>query len=351
MKLRKLLCLLVFSAMVLAACIPAELQGTAELEGTPGGAEPAGTQPAGTEPVGTEPMGTEAMGTEPAGTEPVGTEPAGTEPAETEPAATEPVGTQPAGTQPPAGAEVVPSTGSVNPARVSNLLDFEVLNQSDEQVGAVEDMILNLETKQVDYVVLELVGLEGNLIPMPWEGLQVRMAEAESNEGAPSGVAMNVDPELVDSAPEIDLSAVPEFGGDAPGWDTEFRDYWQAITEAEKLRGVILASEFLGFEVHGEDSNLTQGTIVDVILELRTGAVQYVVIAASGGETGDRLVPIPLDVLGWDSENARLVLLLGQEAFNQAPSFEGGEYPDTTKPDWDAKFQEYWQANLSQAPQ
>ena len=167
MKLHNLLCLLVFSAMVLAACIPAELQGTAELEGTPGGAEPAGTQPAGTEPVGTEPMGAEAMGTEPAGTEPVGTEPAGTEPAETEPAATEPVGTQPAGTQPPAGAEVVPSTGSVNPARVSNLLDFEVLNQSDEQVGAVEDMILNLETKQVDYVVLELVGLEGNLIPMP----------------------------------------------------------------------------------------------------------------------------------------------------------------------------------------
>src|SRR6187455_2840536 len=43
----------------------------------------------------------------------------------------------------------VPVTGDVNPARLSNQLDFTVWSQDGEQIGEVDDMILDLDNTRV----------------------------------------------------------------------------------------------------------------------------------------------------------------------------------------------------------
>jgi len=45
-------------------------------------------------------------------------------------------------------------TGFTDPGRVTNLLNFGVWNQANEQIGNVEDLVLNLGTAHVDYVLV-----------------------------------------------------------------------------------------------------------------------------------------------------------------------------------------------------
>src|SRR5688572_11199112 len=66
----------------------------------------------------------------------------------------------------------VPVTGDVNPARLSNQLDFTVWSQDGEQIGEVDDMVLDLENTQVAYVVVGTGGfldLGEREILVPWD--------------------------------------------------------------------------------------------------------------------------------------------------------------------------------------
>src|SRR5688500_11292297 len=45
-------------------------------------------------------------------------------------------------------------TGEEGPARLSNQLDFDVWNQDGEQIGEVNDMILDLDNTRISYVIV-----------------------------------------------------------------------------------------------------------------------------------------------------------------------------------------------------
>src|SRR5215208_3392244 len=48
----------------------------------------------------------------------------------------------------------VPVTGANNTSRVTNLLDFTVWNQNGDQVGDVEDLVLDLDNVNISYAVV-----------------------------------------------------------------------------------------------------------------------------------------------------------------------------------------------------
>src|SRR5687768_5810075 len=80
----------------------------------------------------------------------------------------------------------VPVTGNVNPARLSNQLDFTVWSQDGEQIGEVDDMVLDLDNTNVAYVV---VGTGGFLdlgerdILVPWSSLQLQTGTGDTTGG------------------------------------------------------------------------------------------------------------------------------------------------------------------------
>src|SRR5687768_8227679 len=77
----------------------------------------------------------------------------------------------------------VPVTGEVNPARISQQLDFTVWSQDGEQIGDVNDMVLDFDNTQIAYVV---VGTGGFLdlgerdILVPWNSLQLQTSTGET---------------------------------------------------------------------------------------------------------------------------------------------------------------------------
>jgi hypothetical protein len=88
--------------------------------------------------------------------------------------------------------------------------------------------------------------------------------------------------------------------------------------------------------------DFSTGTVEDMILEPQTGDVQYLVIDF-GME--DRWIPIPVGFLRWDSTMTGFVLMVNQNALQNAPAFTSDQFPDTSSSGWDQEFSTFWQSN------
>lgn len=184
----------------------------------------------------------------------------------------------------------IPVTGENDPYRLSNQMNFDVWNQNGEQIGEVNDIILDLDNSRVGYVI---VGTGGFLelgekdVLVPWNLLQVQVAGSGGPAGDQNAFILQADQALFENAPDVDLSAtLPGRGEPVADWDADIRTYWEtgalpataapeatqaaeatatmspeATAEATEapgavdLQGVVLASEVLG---SGVTLNTTQ---------------------------------------------------------------------------------------------
>jgi sporulation protein YlmC with PRC-barrel domain len=125
----------------------------------------------------------------------------------------------------------VPVTGDVNAARLSNQLDFTVWSQDGEQIGDVEDMVLDLDNTEVAYVVVGTGGfldLGEREVLVPWDSLQLQTGTGDTTGGQQNAFVLLSDLETFRSAPDFDLTVnLPQMGQSAGDWDVDIRNYWQ----------------------------------------------------------------------------------------------------------------------------
>lgn len=353
----------------------------------------------------------------------------------------------------------IPVTGEEDPSRLSNQLDYNVWNQNGEQIGEVNDMIVDLDNTRISYVI---VGTGGFLeigerdILVPWNSLTLQTEGGDMTGGEQFAFILQADQQLFENALDFDVSTgLPEMGQPAGDWDADLRNYWEggvvpagtpatgelgtpatgtgtdtgtgtpdagtgttatqgAVGTADanataqhgtgetvtgELQGVVLASELLGSTVTvgaggevmpGTDMNtpdatngntngavgtgtpdatnsngnantndaqgtpaagtdttglqgdVTTGTIDDVLVDVNTGDILYIVLNATFPD-GDRWIPVPLSQFQWDANNASFVLDTDQAMLNEAPFFPEGQYPSTLEDGWDADYSIYWQ--------
>jgi sporulation protein YlmC with PRC-barrel domain len=185
----------------------------------------------------------------------------------------------------------VPVTGAINPARVSNELDFNVVDQSGNQVGTVDDMVLDLDNTSVAYVIVDTSGAQGssgNKVAVPWNMLKLQagmgtgtgagtateapatsaateaatqaatqpateaatQAATEAATSAP-GTSMTgenvfvlqTDASALSNAPAFDPSTLPQMGQSASGWDAAILSYWQGAGTGTGGAGTGTATE------------------------------------------------------------------------------------------------------------
>jgi len=304
-------------------------------------------------------------------------------------------------------------TGEEGPARLSNQLDFDVWNQDGEQIGEVNDIILDLDNSRISYVIVGTGGLleigEKDVL-IPWNSLQLQTAAGDATAGDQNAFILQIDQELFNNFPDVDLIAIlPGRGEPANDWDLDIRNYWEsgvlpvtavpdvAVTgvpsmtvtvspdataiAAADLQGVVLASEFLGSAVNlspgqgeavgqgtgqdqatatpgtGTDATATvdpslptagpgvgnfNGTIDDVITDIETGDLLYIVVDAAFDDD-ERWIPIPLSFFQWDAANEAFLINVNPAMLRDAPFFQDGLYRDTTAEGWNSDFDAFWQ--------
>jgi sporulation protein YlmC with PRC-barrel domain len=218
----------------------------------------------------------------------------------------------------------VPVTGENNPARLSNQLDLNVWDQNGEQIGEVNDMIVDLDNTRISYVI---VGVGGFLeigekdVLVPWDSLQLQMGTGDTTGGEQNAFIYQGDLERFNNALDFDVDEIlPERNIVAGDWDSDIRSYWESGTlpataapdatvspeatalpeataspegptmQAEDLQGVILASELL-------NSGITINTPVQEGVQTQEAtALPETTAEATAPAVTDSIDPLPADV-------------------------------------------------------
>lgn len=324
------------------------------------------------------------------------------EPVTEEPLTEEPLETEtvtPGEETPDAG---IPVTAEEDPSRLSNQLDYDIWNGNGDQIGEVNDMVVDLGESRISYVIAGTGGFleigERDVL-VPWNQLELQTATDGDVTGDENAFILLSDQEMFENAPDIDVNSdIPGLGEPGADWDVDLRNYWEsgvvpgtpealetptadaagdatAMPEAEAveptaLQGVVLATDLIGSDINigadGEvdvlednqvvgtgtpdatvdpvdvNGEVNDATVEDVIVDIDSGEIRFFVINVSFAD-GDRWIPVPLNHFQWDAANGSYILDVDQATLDGAPFFVDGQYPDTTVDGWDTEFFNYWQ--------
>jgi sporulation protein YlmC with PRC-barrel domain len=331
-KLTIILSLLVVSIFMLAACAPA---GEAEtpIPGAPGEAEE-------------------------------GTPDPGTPPADI---ATPPVATP--GEPGVRGADIIPPTGRPEATQLSELLDYRVVDAQGEELGSVDDYILNTCEAHIIYMVLDAgqaLETDGDLVIIPFEVVTLGGGVIDVDNQT---IVMGMDTAQFDGAPAIDEK--PEMT--TTEWEDDVRTHWGGVitlsnlttecrvpvqvetegsqgTERQAITRIAYASDFLQaqvFDGHGEQI----GEVEEVILEPESGWMEFTAINPGGRlQMGQELIPAPMGALNirhpedTDLDELSLVLLVEREVLENAPRVDSRD--DLVGDGWRSQSFQYWNQHV-----
>lgn len=107
------------------------------------------------------------------------------------------------------------------------------------------------------------------------------------------------------------------------------------------------ADTLIGNHVHNlQDEHL--GTVKEIMLDMQTGMVAYVVMASGGVLTiGEKLFAIPWEALKLDTANKRFTMDISKERIENAPGFDADHWPDMANQTWMTEVHSYYRTGAA----
>jgi sporulation protein YlmC with PRC-barrel domain len=264
---------------------------------------------------------------------------------------------------------------NTNPTMASDLIGLGVRNAEGENLGEIEELVVDSANGDIHYAVIGaggFLGLGEKLILVPFAALNIDPLVQEVDQL----VHLNIDQQVLTDAPNFD--DLPDLT--AADWDADIRSYWQdkvevlPVTgpEGQPVRAIRISdpTDINIQNVNGEDI----GDIENMILDLDAGRISYIILATGGVlDLGECLLPVPWGALQTSAEEEGLLAgttsatpiveetpTVGEEAvvdesevvfmldttandLTTAPCFASmDEFPETRVPDWDAEILNFW---------
>jgi sporulation protein YlmC with PRC-barrel domain len=130
---------------------------------------------------------------------------------------------------------IINTTGTDLPEELNDLVSLANVNAlalqdtAAEELGMLQDTLIDLQTGQVDFVVLDLSAVGGaaeTTVMVPWERLNVDPAAAAEAQA----FVLDVTQDTLQNAPPIDLSELPTFiDPNQVNWET-IMDFWESLS-------------------------------------------------------------------------------------------------------------------------
>jgi len=241
-----------------------------------------------------------------------------------------------------AGAQPRVTSTSVNPLsqaeRAANLYGREVMSADNQRVGKVDNVIVDLESEHILYVVLKTD--RGNVAVPP----QV-IGQTTGNT-----LRANLDKAKIDSAPQFssDLDK-PDQLGQA---NFVYRVYqyfgtnpwWKGNTAANQgsFHNVHKLNQLIGMNVE-DVNNQTIGKISNVVVDMPTGRLLYSVFEpVSNLNLGNNLYAMPSDAFTLASDQKHLVTNIDRQKLASAPHFPKNSWPSLNDPTFASQVYQYY---------
>ena len=243
--------------------------------------------------------------------------------------------------------------------RTADLIGMPVRNAKGENLGKVNDLVIDMKAGDVRYAALSfggIAGLGGKLFAVPWQAMTFKFGEPNNINSR--YFLFDVTKEKLESAPGFDPSHWPDVAD--PQWSASIDKHYdverkQATSSSDKdqtrpnvaYETVFRSSKIKGMEVRsdlGEDV----ARVDELVINVTKGQVRYVVLASGSllsGGTKLHAVPLSSLILTHANDKTFLVLRMSKEALKEAPSFENNNWPSTSDPNWSRNIDTYYERN------
>lgn len=224
-----------------------------------------------------------------------------------------------------------PATVDASAIRASFLLDYSLANSEGETIGQLEDLMIGVANGQISFAVLSLAEAENRLYMAPYTTLRPQPeTETFTFSLADEGIPEDMPSFSPDNWPDTTN----------PLWAQEIASYWTNpfATQAPAVRASRLISATVE-NLAGEEI----GRIEDLLVGRNNVQVTYAVLSLNEEiSPRDALYPIPITLLGLDPEREVAITDLNRSVLENAPTFNSDRWPDTTSPNWDIFYRNYW---------
>lgn len=234
--------------------------------------------------------------------------------------------------------------------KATDLIGKNVVNNSSENLGKLEDIVVDAANGRISYGVLSFGGFLGmgdKLFAIPWESLQLP-ADAKN-------LVLNVDKDRFKTAEGFDKKNWPNFADEQ--WATktykyyEQTPYWQASdvnrTGTAKEMGYRerwyqrptvwqKASDLAGKDCHNTQ-NEDLGRINDLLIDPDAGRIIYGVLASGGNRYA-----IPWSALTLSGDGKKIQVNMTKEQLKSAPSFTEDKWPNVSDERWATEVHRYY---------
>lgn len=231
------------------------------------------------------------------------------------------------------------------PVRASKLIGMNVYNHQDKELGKIKDVVLDQTGRNIGYAVVAYGGFLGvgdKLFAVPYRSLEYSSVKD-------SKIFLSLDEQALKNAPGFDKDAWPD-KADSAAYYKQTDQYYDKNSTAQPAAGRMEGatptpmaegltwnrrlSSLVGADVKSPTGE-NLGDIKDVIIDWKTGKVQYDVLSFGGTMgIGDKLFAVPPTALQSKPDSKELVLAIDQQRLKDAPGFNKDNWPNFSDPNW-----------------
>lgn len=115
------------------------------------------------------------------------------------------------------------------------------------------------------------------------------------------------------------------------------------VSEASGPGPALMSTGSLSSNKVVNPSGESLGDVKDIMLDMRSGRVSYVVLSFGGFLTlGEKLFAVPWDALKLDTVNKTFVLDIAKERLETAPGFDKDAWPNMANETWVRDIHSYY---------
>ncbi len=256
--------------------------------------------------------------------------------------------------------------------RLSKCMGKDLYNHEGKKIGDIKDVVLDGGINRVSYVVVSYGGTMGigdKMFAVPWNALESRSIE-------PDKTFLNISEDAMKNAPGFDDKHWPDMANKA--FRDEIDHYYGNVNKTgaakndldevrkdvkhdmnelannakegapEMKDGLIWcrrASAVIGADVRNA-SNENLGSIEDLVVNGKTGQIQYAVLSFGGVlGIGDKLFAIPVNSLQAKVDDEKFVLDVTKDRLKAAPGFNKKNWPDFADGSFRNSVDDYYKAD------
>jgi sporulation protein YlmC with PRC-barrel domain len=236
--------------------------------------------------------------------------------------------------------------------KADDLIGKSVVNSSNENLGKIEDIVVDAGSGRILYGVLSFGGFLGmgdKLFAIPWESMQLP-PDAKN-------LVLNVSKDRLKTAEGFDKNNWPNFADEQ--WATkthkyyEQTPYWQAgdttrpddtqrdsrkYRERWYQRGTVWqkASDLTGKDCHNMQ-NEDIGRVSDLLIDPDHGRILYGILASGGNRYA-----IPWSALNLSTDGKKFQVNITKEQLKNAPTFTDDRWPNVSDERWAVEVHRYY---------